>query len=124
MVRTYTGHTGCVSMIFNGHHWGPQAVYQAEKPGAPESETERKKERQKKRRVRIGALKRGEKEKLVNKGLQWEDWELSQPVSLPLKHESVKTELVLTSPRINREHARAGRADTHKNCFYKQVLRY
>lgn len=42
MVRTYTGHTGCVSMIFKRHHWGPQAVYQAEKPGAPESETQKK----------------------------------------------------------------------------------
>lgn len=62
MVRTYTGYTGCVSMIFKRHHWGPKTVYQAEKPGAPVSETQ----------------KRGEKDeggghwrrrKLVNKGL-------------------------------------------------------
>lgn len=48
MVRTYPGHTGSVSMIFKRHHWGPQTVYQAEKPGAPESETQttRKKEQE------------------------------------------------------------------------------
>lgn len=42
VVRTYTG---CVSMIFKRHHWGPQTVYQAEKPGAPESETNKQKKK-------------------------------------------------------------------------------
>lgn len=33
-------------MILERHRWGPQAVYQAEKPGAPGSETkERERER-------------------------------------------------------------------------------
>lgn len=66
MSKTYTGHTGCVSMIFNRHHWGPQTVYQAEKPGAPEGETKKRGKKQ----VRMGALKRGEREKKqANKGL-------------------------------------------------------
>lgn len=46
MVRTYTGHTGCVSMIFKRHHWGPQTVYQAEKPGVPESETQKREQKE------------------------------------------------------------------------------
>lgn len=114
MVRTYTGPTGCVTMIFKRRLWGPQTVYQTEKPGAPESETQKRGKNSK--GVGVGGL--------VKKGLQQQDRKLSQPVSLPLKHKSVKTEIVSTSPRINREHAWAGRADRHKNCFYKQVLRY
>ena len=53
-------------MIFNRHHWGPQTVYQAEKPGAPESKAKKRGNKQ----VRMGALKGGEREKkLANKGL-------------------------------------------------------
>lgn len=55
-------------MISERHHWGPQTVYQAEKPGAPESETQKRI----KDRVRRGHIKRGVggEKKLVHKGLQ------------------------------------------------------
>ena len=72
---------------------------------------------------REGELNVWDKEKLANKQLQ-KHWGLSKPVSLPLKPKSVKTELVLTSTRIIREHARAGRADANKNFFHKQVSWY
>lgn len=44
--------------------------------------------------------------------------QLWEAVSLPLEYESVKTELVLTSPRISPEHAWAGRADTHAETVF------
>lgn len=69
--------------------------------------------------VKRGARGWGDGEvKLVNK---W-DGELSQPVSLPLKQFSAKTELVLTAPRINSEHARAGREENNaETASYRQV---
>lgn len=58
-------------------------------------------------------MRRGRKEKLRNQRHKWEDILLSQLVSLPLKHKSVKTAPLMLL-RINREHAQAGTADTHK----------
>lgn len=39
-VRTYTGTTGRVPVVPERSHWGPEAVYQAEQSGAPESGTQ------------------------------------------------------------------------------------
>lgn len=44
VARTYTRRAWSVSMVFDRHHSRAQTVNQAEKPGAPESETEKKKE--------------------------------------------------------------------------------
>lgn len=109
-------------MISERHCGGPQTVDQAEKPGAPESETHT--HTHKKKSKEGGAEKGGIRRNCCMGDFSEKIQSFCSAVSLPVKHESVKTELVLTSPRINREHAGAGRADAHKNSVHKQVLRY
>lgn len=53
-------------MIFQRRCWGPQTVYQAEKPGVPAS----KKQKNMRRKSEEGHRKGGQKEKLPNEGLE------------------------------------------------------